>query len=303
MGQCDSDSTGGPHHFGLLSLQKPLALTSTSRRGHWHLGLGAWPRVRAQEPVPLVPARQDVSEPSWPFLSPGIPWEALWSRPSSLLPSTSFRVPSNQLSSGGFSASLPGSPHFPSPSSTPGSKLGAGARGTVGSESGGRGNRPAKEHVNRKWQVLQQGSTQEGFPQEVTCKLGQGHASTMWPEQGCAGAGAVGGEARAGQAWSSRGSALCQDPARSNPSEDPTDSCQRAPMLTPPTSSNFRSADPFTSCITSFHWGILALLICSPLQEDPLLPLCLPPCLPLKASPHHCPPPAHSHANPWEPPL
>lgn len=116
----------------------------------------------------------------------------------------------------------------------PGSKLGVGARGTVGSESGGRGNRPAKEHVNRKWQVLQQGSTQEGFPQEVTCRPGRGHASTMWPEQGCAGGGwgAVGGEARAGQAWSSCGSALCQDPARSNPSEDPTDSCQRAPMLT-----------------------------------------------------------------------
>lgn len=59
---------------------------------------------------------------------------------------------------------------------------------------------------------------------QVPCGQSKGVRGGGW--------GAVGGEARAGQAWSSCGSALCQDPARSNPSEDPTDSCQRAPMLT-----------------------------------------------------------------------
>lgn len=229
-GERDSDRMGGPHHFGLLSFQKPLALILNFPPGSLALqGLRAWPTVRAQESLPFVPARQDVSEPSWPFLSPGIPCP-----PCSL--STSFRARSIQLSSGSFSASLPGSPHFPSPSSMPGCKLGAAAQHTVGSESGGRVNRPAKEYVNRKWQGLQQGSIQEGFPQEVTCKLGQGHASTTWLEQGVQGGASVWGEARAGQAPSSCGGALCQDPARSNPSEDPTDSCKKSPNADP---SNF----------------------------------------------------------------
>lgn len=135
------------------------------------------------------------------------------------------------------------------------------------------------------------GSIQGGFLEEVTSKLGQGHASNMGLERGCAwGVGSSGrrgrGLGRPGSAWPP---ALCQDPAGSNPPEVHTDSCKKAPTLAPPSLSNFRPAGPFACCTASFHPGILAWPTRSP--PSPLLPFCLPPSRPLKASPdRECPP-------------
>lgn len=127
---------GGPHHLGLLSFQKPLALLAL-RTGR---GSRVWPVVRLRPPPRST---------LWLSCLLGSPWGA---RDHALPPcslATSFRAQSiSLLNSGGFPASLLRPLQLLSPSAMLGSKLSA--QCPVGSESGGRGDRPAKEHVNRK---------------------------------------------------------------------------------------------------------------------------------------------------------
>lgn len=146
--------------------------------------------------------------------------------------------------------------------------------------------------------MLQQGSIQEGFPWEVTCKLGRGHASTMWLEHGCAWRRALGGEARVQPAQSSYGSALCQNPAQSNPSEP-----QRWPLQLCPTSG---LGTPLPLALYPVFWESCFAPLFSPRKGLPFTfhPACLS-STPLKRSPDptHCLNPAHSLSGPWEPPL
>lgn len=111
--------------------------------------------------------------------------------------------------------------------------------------------------------MLQQGSIQEGFPWEVTCKLGRGHASTMWLEHGCAQRGAVGGEARVQPTPSSYGSALYQDPAQSN---------RLSPNAGPSNFVQLQVWGPLYHLHYILSFGNPALPTCSPPQEGPLLP-------------------------------
>lgn len=143
----------------------------------------------------------------------------------------------------------------------------------------GRGNRPAKEHVNRKWQSAPTGVQSGRLPRRGDLQVGPGprkcHVAGAWV---CMAGGqvVVGGEAGA---WAGLGLHAQIQPLRRRSTLTAAYKPQPWPLpLYPP-------SGPRTPLLLALQLFVGEPWLC-PRVLPPLLPSCLPPCPPLKSSPH-----------------